>query len=252
MRWLIAVSLGTILILSACQTGTNRSESKPNAVAIGAGKAAFYDAACWRCHSLGDEELPGNPDFENQGPDLMFVGDRLNGDAILQSIIHPNKTIAEPAKDHSDPAGNSKMPSFADTLSPDAIENIVLYLSTNRLPTERSGAIDVTTETFDAEVLQADILVLLDFWAEWCVPCHEIDPVLEKLAPEYRGRVKICRINVDDNPDLVADYVPDNIFPCLILMKNGQLLDRQYGTDPTMAIEPFFRKWFSGYQVEAR
>ena len=90
----------------------------------------------------------------------------------------------------------------------------------------------------------ADGLVMLDFWAEWCVPCHEIEPVLEKLAPEYANQVKICRINVDDNPELVTEYVPDNIFPCLILMQNGNLLDRQYGTDPKMEIEPFFRKWF--------
>ena len=107
------------------------------------------------------------------------------------------------------------------------------------------GTVDVTDDTFQSEVLETDGLVLLDFWAEWCAPCHEIDPVLEKLAPEYTGRVKICRINVDDNPDLVIEYVPDNIFPCLILMQNGELLDRQYGTDPKMEIEPFFHKWFA-------
>lgn len=109
------------------------------------------------------------------------------------------------------------------------------------------GTVDVTEATFEAEVRNAAGLVMLDFWAEWCVPCHEIDPVLEQLAPEYRGRVKICKINVDDNPELVAEYVPDNIFPCLILMRNGELLDRQYGTDPKMEIEPFFRMWFSSY-----
>lgn len=110
-----------------------------------------------------------------------------------------------------------------------------------------TGTVDVTDATFDEEVLNADGLVMLDFWAEWCVPCHEIDPILKKLAPEYAGRVKICRINVDDNPDLVVEYVPDNIFPCLILIRNGELLDRQYGTNPKMEIEPFFRKWFGSY-----
>jgi len=123
--------------------------------------------------------------------------------------------------------------------------------TTERVHDEESrtapGPFDVTEATFETEVLGADGLVLLDFWAEWCVPCHEIDPVLAGLAPDYHGRVKICRINVDDNPDLVVEYVPDNIFPCLILMRNGELLDRRYGADPRMAIEPFFRKWFEQY-----
>jgi thioredoxin len=104
--------------------------------------------------------------------------------------------------------------------------------------------VDVTQASFALEVLDADELVLLDFWAEWCVPCHEIEPVLLKLASEYRGRVKICRINFDDNPRLVAEYVPDNLLPCLILMKGGRLLERRYGADPKMELEPFFHQWF--------
>ena len=107
--------------------------------------------------------------------------------------------------------------------------------------------VDVTDTSFEQEVLHAEGLVMLDFWAEWCVPCHEIEPVLEALSPEYAGRVKICRINVDDNPVLVTEYVPDNIFPCLILMRGGELLDRRYGTDPRMEIEPFFRDWFENH-----
>lgn len=243
----VAVSLGAVLLFPACRTSGTHSDATPNPAVIEAGEIAFYDAACWRCHSLGETELPGNPDIENQGPDLALVGDRLDAKAILQSIIKPNAAIAEPIHDHVDANGNSRMPSFEDTLSADMIEGIALFLNANKFAKQRSGTIDVSSENFEKEVLEADEIVLLDFWAEWCVPCHEIDPVLEGLAPEYQGRIKICKINVDDNPDLVIEYVPDNIFPCLILMKNGELLNRQYGTDPKMEIEPFFHQWFRSY-----
>lgn len=246
-RCVVAAIFGIAVLSTGCRTKVDQSRSEPSADQIDAGEVAFYDAACWRCHSLGDAELPGNPDFENQGPDLASVGERLDSNAILQSIVEPNSAIAEPKTDHVDDDGNSRMPSFSDTLPRETIEKIVAFLSAKKSTDEFRGTVDLTIENFEHEVLDADGLVMLDFWAEWCVPCHEIDPVLEKLAPEYRGRVKICKINVDDNPDLVMDYVPDNIFPCLILMKNGKLLDRQYGTDPKMEIEPFFRKWFTNF-----
>lgn len=251
-RCVVAAFFGVAVLSTGCRTKVDQSRSEPSANQIEAGEVAFYDAACWRCHTLGEAELPGNLDFENQGPDLEFVGDRLVQSTILKSIIHPNSVIAEPINDHVDANGKSRMPSFADTLSSETIESIVLFLNANKAAAKHPGAIEVTKENFEVEVLEADDLVLLDFWAEWCVPCHEIDPILEKLAPEYRGRIKICRINVDDNPDLVVNYVPDNIFPCLILMRNGKLLDRQYGTDPKMEIEPFFRKWFEAYLTSIR
>ncbi|MBI4663945.1 MAG: thioredoxin [Verrucomicrobia bacterium] len=103
----------------------------------------------------------------------------------------------------------------------------------------------VTRENFNKEVRQAKILVLLDFWAEWCAPCRELDPILEKLAAEFAGRIKICKINADDQPGLVAQHVPDNIFPCLILMKNGKMIERRYGTDPKMNPEAFLRRWIT-------
>ena len=84
---------------------------------------------------------------------------------------------------------------------------------------------------------------MLDFWAEWCVPCLELEPILEAIAAEHGSKIKICKINVDDNPNLVAEYVPDNIFPCLILMKNQILKDRVYGTDPDMEPKDFLEKW---------
>jgi len=249
----IALTVCPVLFFASCKSTPTEAGGSEMQSMIDAGRASFFDDACWRCHTLGNEELPGNPDFANQGPDLATVGDRLTREEILESIVNPNAVIAEPATDHTDENARSKMPSFADALPVGTIHNLSFFLSANKSGlTKEDLTVAVTKENFDQEVNRAESLVLLDFWAEWCVPCHEIDPVLEKLAPEYAGRVKICKINVDDNPDLVADYVPDNIFPCLILMKNGELLDRQYGTDPKMEIEPFFHKWFGSYLVSTK
>ncbi len=96
----------------------------------------------------------------------------------------------------------------------------------------------------------SDSLILLDFWAEWCVPCLELEPILDTVAAERGSQLKICRINVDDNPNLVAEYVPDNIFPCLILMKNQILKDRVYGTDPTMEPKAFLDQWIQEHAAD--
>jgi len=249
-----SLAVCSVVLLCSCESTPVAIGKADLQLAVEAGRASFFNDACWRCHSLGDEELPGSPDFANAGPDLATVGDRLDIAAIRQSIIDPSAVIAEPASDHTDENGHSKMPSFADTLDAQTVDNLAVFLSENKSVAANTDGLTVavTKENFEEEVSRAGSLVLLDFWAEWCVPCHEIDPVLEKLAPEYRGRVKICKINVDDNPELVADHVPDNIFPCLILMKNGHLLDRQYGTDPKMEIEPFFHKWFSEHLTSAQ
>lgn len=80
--------------------------------------------------------------------------------------------------------------------------------------------IPVTDATFEAEVLQADGPVLVDFWAEWCGPCKSIAPILDEVSTEYMSRLKVVKLNTDENPDVSVKYAVRSI-PTLMLFKNG-------------------------------
>ena len=209
--------------------------------AIAQGRVHFDTYACWRCHALGDEALPGSPDIENSGPDLQFVGDRLSVEALYQSLTNPNLVIAPPKADHINEEGFSKMPPFDTTIPKAELRELIVFLATQKPP--KTSPVTVTAANFTAEVTQSEGLILLDFWAEWCLPCLEIEPLLETIAADLGEQIKICKINVDDNPNLVAEYVPDNMFPCLVLMTNNTLIDRVYGTDPDLAPKVFLDQW---------
>ncbi len=89
-------------------------------------------------------------------------------------------------------------------------------------------AIQVTDSNFEAEVLQCDLPVLVDYWAPWCGPCRALGPVIEELAGEYAGQVKIAKMNVDENPNTPSKYGIRAI-PTLILFKGGEVLDQVTG-----------------------
>jgi len=91
--------------------------------------------------------------------------------------------------------------------------------------------ITITAENFEAEVLKSDIPVLVDFWATWCGPCQMIGPVISEIAEEYAGRIKVGKVNVDEQMALAMQYQVASI-PTLILFKNGEVAKRTMGAQP--------------------
>jgi thioredoxin 1 len=96
--------------------------------------------------------------------------------------------------------------------------------------------VDVTDQTFDAEVMKADVPVLIDMWAPWCGPCRMVEPVLKKLSDKYQGKVKFCRMNVDENQKIPSQYHVMSI-PNMIFIKDGKVIDTAVGAMPEAALQ---------------
>lgn len=98
------------------------------------------------------------------------------------------------------------------------------------------STVAVTDATFDAEVKNSDIPVVVDFWAEWCGPCKQIGPALEELSAEYAGKVKVVKIDVDSNPNAAAAMGVRGI-PALFIFKDGQVVSNRAGAAPKAALQ---------------
>jgi len=98
------------------------------------------------------------------------------------------------------------------------------------------ATVAVTDETFESEVVNSDVPVVVDFWAEWCGPCKQIGPALEELSDEYGGKVKIAKVNVDENPSMPAQLGVRGI-PALFLFKDGQVVSNKTGAAPKAALK---------------
>jgi thioredoxin 1 len=94
---------------------------------------------------------------------------------------------------------------------------------------------------FDQQILKASVPALVDFWAAWCGPCRAVGPVVEELATEYAGKVKVAKLNVDDNKETPARYGVRGI-PTLILFKDGQVVDQIVGAVPKGRIKELLDK----------
>ena len=97
------------------------------------------------------------------------------------------------------------------------------------------NAVAVTGANFEAEVLQSKVPVLVDFWAAWCGPCRAIAPVVEELATEYQGKLKVAKMDVDADQEIPGRYGVQSI-PTLILFKDGDAVERLIGAYPKPAI----------------
>ena len=91
--------------------------------------------------------------------------------------------------------------------------------------------IKVNDSNFKHEVLESDVPVLVDFWAEWCAPCHMVAPTVEEIAKEYEGKLKVCKVNVDDAPQTASRYSIMSI-PTLAIFKKGEVVDTIVGVVP--------------------
>ncbi|HOV64413.1 MAG TPA: thioredoxin [Spirochaetia bacterium] len=100
--------------------------------------------------------------------------------------------------------------------------------------------VTVTQDNFDAEVLSSNVPVLVDFWADWCVPCRMVAPILEEIANAYAGKIKVAKINVDQAADLAAHYSISSI-PTLMVFKDGNIVRTKVGAGSRQSIEDLFK-----------
>jgi thioredoxin 1 len=99
-----------------------------------------------------------------------------------------------------------------------------------------STALDVTDATFTDQVINSEDTIMVDFWAEWCGPCRAVSPILDQIASEHSSKIKIVKLNVDDNPEIAMKYQITSI-PAMKVFKGGEVVKTIIGAKPKPAIE---------------
>ncbi len=97
-------------------------------------------------------------------------------------------------------------------------------------------ALELTDASFDQEVIKSDQLVMVDFWAVWCGPCRIVGPIVEELSKDFEGKMKVGKLDVDNNPKTAVNFGIRNI-PTILFFKNGKVVDKQVGAVPKATLE---------------
>ncbi|MEW6492497.1 MAG: thioredoxin [Cyanobacteriota bacterium] len=105
-----------------------------------------------------------------------------------------------------------------------------------------SAALNVTDASFKQDVLESDVPVLVDFWAPWCGPCRMVAPVVEEISQQYEGKVKVVKLNTDENPNIASQYGIRSI-PTLMIFKGGQRVDMVVGAVPKTTLANTLEKY---------
>jgi thioredoxin 1 len=105
-----------------------------------------------------------------------------------------------------------------------------------------SSATAVTDASFDQDVLKSDLPVLIDFWAPWCGPCRMVAPIVDEIATEFEGKIKVFKLNTDENPNVASQYGIRSI-PTLMIFKGGQKVDTVVGAVPKTTLSSTISKY---------
>jgi len=123
----------------------------------------------------------------------------------------------------------------------DFVRFIEKHLNGGATQSEESDEVEITYDNFEEEVVNSDVPVLIDFWAEWCAPCRLVAPIIDELAKEYKGKIKVGKVNVDEENELAMQFRIMSI-PTIGLFKNGKMVDKIIGARPKADFVKFIEK----------